>query len=464
MRINIVTGIVILAVLTSCVSPSPPRRSYEVLEPGLPRVDSGSLLFAGPDGNLYTILEGQEEVRQVTTDATSDSLALRYSGYTWAGDDIVYMTQERDEDGSVGTSMFRTAPTGTPKRIFRQAGYAPFFLYPTLDGTRVGYLGSQAGLGGYIMGSVDLETGDRLLHGRGQPFYSAWAPDGQSLLVHVGTPARDSSLALQSVAKATDELPETDRLELEAGFFQSPAYAPDGRSIAVVLEGSDGETGIHLLDPMGNDLGRLFPVRGSVSLGWAPNGSRMAFLDAVAPIGSNLAGPLSIIGRGNRSPRVVSSRAVAFFWSPDSTRLVFFEPASYGQDSRQVRGFRVGLYDSLTQESRLLATIRPAPEFVSQFVPFFDQYIRAYTIWSPDGRLVALNTLAVTGERLVVVVDTEANPQPRDFRVSAGRISEGDSSSLGITTPEGIPHRVLAYGTLPFFSPHEAVGAQPTTE
>jgi hypothetical protein len=450
MKTKIVAGIAFLAVLVGCMSPAAPRRSYDVLESGLPRVDSGSLVFIGPDSNLYSIIEGEEQVRQVTTAASGDSLALRYSGYAWAGDEIVYMTQERGEDGGVDTAMFRSTPTGVPERVFRQAGYAPFFLYPTLDGTRVGYLGSQAGIGGYVMGSVDLETGDRVVHGRGQPFYSAWAPDGESLLVHVGTPARGSRLSLQSIDEADDQLPEVDRLALTAGFFQAPAYAPDGRSIAVVLEGSDGESGIHLLDPMGTDLGRLVSVRGSVSLGWAPNGSRIAFLDGVAPIGSNLAGPLAIIGRGNRSPRIVSSRAVAFFWSPDSTKLVFFEPASFEQGSRQVRGFRVGLYDSLTQDSRLVASIRPAPEFVAQFIPFFDQYIRAYTIWSPDSRLVVLNTLAVTGERLVAVVDTQANPQPRNFRVS-----NHDSSSFGITTPEGIPHRVLAFGTLPFFSPNE---------
>jgi TolB protein len=446
--------------MLGCASPAPPRTSYDVLQPGEPRLASGSLLFLGPDGNVYTILENENQVRQVTTEAEANSQVLRYSGYTWVDHDIVYVSQKQTETGSIDSAMYRTSPLGRPERLFTEPGSAPFFLNPSPTGDRIGYLGSREGADGYVMASVDLQSKRRVLHGQGSPFYAAWAPDGRSLVTHVGQPLGEegSDLTVQRVAELDRASPEVEPLALTPGFFQTPAYSPAGDAVAVVLDTDGGGTAIHLLDPSGENNGRLIPVRGAVSFAWSPNGSQFAYLDGVIPSGVRLAGPLSIIGRRARSPRVVSNQALAFFWSPDGTKLLYLEPAENQEDGERPLRYRVGLYEALTGESRLLATIRSSPEFVSQFLPFFDQYIRSYTIWSPDSTLVALNTLAVTGERLVVLVDTDTTGGFDGFRVSYApdiEVQENDGSSLGIVTPEGISFRVLAYGTIPFFSPHE---------
>lgn len=437
-------------VLASCAS-APVE--YPVLQTGEPELTSGSLAFLGPDGNLYTLLQDEDTVRQITTDATADSLDLRYSGYAWVGEQIAYVAQLEPgrEDAS---SRFSVAqPGGDSRVLFSRDGISPFFLYPSPDGERVGYLGGQRGTGGFVMASVDITSGETTIHGRGQPFYSAWSPDGSELLTHVGTPTgRSTGSRLTLRDSATDGYDGGRVLDLVTGRFQTPAYAPNGESIAVVLANEEDGSGIHLLGADGSDAGRIASVNGAASLGWAPNGSQIAFIDGLIPAGTGLAGPLAVVGGSRRDPRLISRFAVAFFWSPDSTKLLYLEPFAL-EGGGQI-GYRVGLYRSFDGESQIIATIRPAPEFVQQIIPFFDQYSRAYSIWAPDSRNVVLNTLAETGERVIMLVDTESSVGGDSFRVSFTPVQSQDESAanLGIIAPEGVSFRPLFYGTVPFFS------------
>ena len=58
---------------------------------------------------------------------------------------------------------------------------------------------------------------------------------------------------------------------------------------------------------------------------------------------------------------------------------------------------------------RKLATFTPAPSFLTQFLPFFDQYARSHRLWSPDGRALVLSTLD-GGRRRLVVVPVDGGP------------------------------------------------------
>ncbi len=76
-------------------------------------------------------------------------------------------------------------PGNSTKRLFSQQSFAPFYLYATRDGSRVSYLGSEQNTGRQLMGSVELQSGKRISHGSGQPFYVAWSPDSSKLLFFV---------------------------------------------------------------------------------------------------------------------------------------------------------------------------------------------------------------------------------------------------------------------------------------
>ncbi len=458
---KILFGVVIASVLlVGCATAVP----YPVLESGPPLLESGSIVFTGIDGNLYVAESGRDVFIQLTRDATpasaataDGSSALRYPAYAWAADRVVYATQEYSASGDVSSTMFAVRPGDRARRLFSQDGLAPFFLYPTPNGDRVGYLGNEAGNPALLMGSVDLESREQVVHGRGQPFYSAWSPDGSSILTHVGNPLSraGSRLALQSVDDEWTAGHATIPLDLTAGYFQSPAYAPDGSSIAVVLRNESG-AGIHLLGTGGENRGRLVQLRGSAgSVAWSPSGNRLAYIDGVYSRLGALIGRLFVARIGARSPRLVSETAIAHFWAPDGTRLLYFEPFVIGGSSGDQIGYRVAVYSLLDDSSRTIATIRPAPAFVRQIVPFVDQYETGYTLWSPDSRLVVLNTLAVNGQSVVHLVDTETLVAGDSFRVSYWTTQNRDGSALGLVPAEGIRARALAVGSLPFFSRSE---------
>ncbi len=433
------------------------QAEYPVLQTGEPLLSSGSLAFLGPDGNLFALLQDESSVLQITDDASPDSLDIRYSGYAWVGERLVYVAQDQPGREEASARFSVATPGERPTQLFSEPGISPFFLYPSPDGSRVGYLGGQRGTGGFVMSSVDVETGERITHGRGQPFYSAWSPDGSRLLTHAGAPTGRTDGSQLTLRDAdADGMDKGERLNLATGRFQTPDFSPNGESIAVVLADETDGAGIHLLDREGEDAGRIASIRGAASLGWAPNGSQIAYIDGLVPAGTSLGGPLAVVGGSRREPRLLSRLAVAFFWSPDSTKLLYLEPFQLSEGSNQL-GYRVGLYRTFDADSQIIATIRPAPEFVQQFIPFFDQYNRGYSIWAPDSRNVVLNTLASTGERVIILVDTESSINGESFRVRYTPVQEQDESAanLGVVVPDGVSFRPLFYGTVPFFSLQE---------
>ncbi|MFW5744664.1 MAG: hypothetical protein ACOC2D_15420 [Spirochaetota bacterium] len=446
---RILLAVVASALLVGCTTVD----TVPVLETGDPELESGSLVFTGSDGNLYVAEAGRADLVRLTDGADLESGSLRYSAYAWAGESVVYATQEADETGSVGTTLYTVRPGERARELFRDEGFAPFFLSPSPGGSRVGYLGGRRGASGFAMGSVQLETGNRTDHGIGQPFYATWSPDDTTLVTHIGSPGSrvGSRLALQTLGSDGESVRSAIDLGLDTGLFQTPDYAPDGSRIAVVL-GDGEESGIHILDETGNDLGRLVTLDGSAaSVAWSPTGNRLAYLDGLYTRSGALAGRLYVVGFGSRQPQVVSDLAIAHIWSPDATRLLYFEPFSAQGPGSNALAYRVVVYSIITGESTVVASIRPAPAFLAQIVPFIDQYERGYTLWSPDSRLVALNTLGADGVQYVHLLDTETYEADAAFRVSYQLAQDVPPELLGIAPADGIRTRAIAEGTIPFF-------------
>lgn len=446
---RILLAVAASALLAGCAT----VETVPVLEGGDPALESGSLVFTGSDGNLYVADAGRDDLIRLTDDADLESGALRYSAYAWAGDAVVYATQETDPTGSIGTTLTAVRPGERPRELFRDEGFAPFFLSPSPDGSRIGYLGGRAGTPGFAMGSVDLESGGRIDHGVGQPFYAAWSPDGGSLVTHIGPPGTrmGSRLAIQTLGGDDGAVARAVDLGLDAGVFQTPDYAPDGSRIAVVLGDPEG-SGIHLLDESGDDLGRLVTLEGTAaSVAWSPTGNRLAYLDGVFTRTGALAGRLYVAGFGSSRPELVSEIAIAHFWSPDGTKVLYFEPFEARGPGSNALAYRVVVYSIIDGESTVVASMRPAPAFVAQIVPFVDQYERGYTLWSPDSRLVALNTLGANGSQYVHLLDTETYEAGEAFRVSYRLVQEVPPELLGIAPAEGVRTRAIAEGTNPFF-------------
>jgi hypothetical protein len=73
---------------------------------------------------------------------------------------------------------------------------------------------------------------------------------------------------------------------------------------------------------------------------------------------------------------VESATAIAFSWDPSGQRLLILEVTDAG-------GFRWRVWEG--GQSTVFTDFLPAPGFLRDLVPFFDQYAQSMTLWSPGG-------------------------------------------------------------------------------
>lgn len=455
MRLKISSFLIlaILMVLAGCAT----AVSIRLLEFGEPAMESGSIVFTGIDGNLYVAEPEQEALVALTTEAETGR--LEYPAYAWSGAHVVYAAQEVTASGRGATTFYAHRPGERPEEIASLRDTAAFYLYPTPDGRRVSYL-SGSPSGAFVMGSVGIDAGDIIEHGRGQPFYWAWSPDGDTAVTHTGSPNQRGGSALAFSGLTSDGAArEPERISHRPGTFRAPAFLPDGRGAAVVLSVA-GRQGIYVVTDGGTPVGPIAPTRGAVSMAWSPNGRRLAYVDgAVVPPGA-IAGALRIVSPGTGESRRVSDEAIAYFWSPDSTQLLFFEPFLIPQTQGVAVGLQMGVYSLLTDSVRMVTRFLPTSAWFGRILPFVDQYQRGTTIWSPDSRTVVIDAIGPEGLPVVYLVDPGSGEPPaspttgrtaRAYTV-ASRLPVQDTAPLSMAGPQGGLFRAIAVGTVPFFS------------
>ncbi len=441
-------ALLLILVVTGCQTVS----DIPLFETGEPSLDAGSLVWKGVDGHLYVATAGQDFLTRITEKPDTDD-GISYTAYAWAGEQLVYAAQEISRAGLPEAVIYSVMPGKRPRPILRRTGAASFFLYPNPDGSRVAYLGARSGQDGYVLNSVSIDGSELVMHGTGRPFYSAWSPDGTQLLTHIGLPGGTpaSYVQFQSVAELVSGAPMHPPLDLTMGPFQTPAFAPDGKSVALVLN-REGVNAIYAVSTDGGQATRLRGLEGAAALAWSPGGNRLAFIDGRYNLTGGVVGKLWVTDQHDGTIDLISERTAGFFWSPDGTKLLFLEPAVISADgANSVLLYRVGVYHTFEGRVDILGSMRPASEFVRQIMPFFDQYHRAYTIWSPDSRLVALSAVAQNGAPVVHLVDTELRRSGNDFSV-AYRVPVQTSRGAGFFALEGVSSRILGLGTIPFFN------------
>jgi hypothetical protein len=144
----------------------------------------------------------------------------------------------------------------------------------------------------------------------------------------------------------------------------------------------------------------------------------------VSPIG--IVGALSVIDMGAEEPVIGATPigdALAFFWSPDGESILTLSPR-FGGGGRGLF-LEIQVLDVSSGQASSYGAVRPAPAFVRGVVPFYDQYQRSVTPWSPDSSAFVINA-----------IDQEGQPAAFVYRVG----SEVDPTRIG-------------GGVLPFWSP-----------
>jgi TolB protein len=176
-------------------------------------------------------------------------------------------------------------------------------------------------------------------------------------------------------------------------------------------------------------------------MSWSPAGNLLAFISPEERGRTNYYGPLRVLDPAAGKVQVFDPETVnAFFWSPDGRYIAAISVDSaqndlditafgpqkevQGKMSAQTRSLQLKLtvYDVVTGEGRVLFYFRPTSFFVTQFLPYFDQYALSHRLWSPQSDALVLP------------------------------VREGSSSQLYIIPLSGGQPRYLAEGSMPSWS------------
>ena len=327
----------------------------------------GRVVTTAPDGSGIEVLSAADDVAFQPIWST-DGTKVAYASIVEGGVTVV--------------------ETGSAARTHVTTDVSPFYLYWSPDNARIAALRNSAG--GIALEMVTVSGGDlaTTVVDTGAPYYLSWSPESDELVVHVGTDRLD----------VLDVSGEATPLDVPPGLFLAPHWVEPGIVSSrtnggvneLVLLGGDGEVQAIAVHP------------GAVTFASDPTGQRIAVqpiggdsqgdvIDAAFQAGPLLDEPLAserlqiIDIEAGAVSTVTDVPAVAFFWGPHGEQLLVLDIESEGR-----------LSWSVWRDGELTAgpEFTPDGSWTQSFLPFYDQYARSMTLWSPDG-----NAFAFPGER-----------------------------------------------------------------
>ncbi|MDX1664244.1 MAG: hypothetical protein R3272_10635 [Candidatus Promineifilaceae bacterium] len=405
-------------------------------------VPEGRIAFVSPRGHLGTVAPDGSNERIVSA---GDEIFL-FPAWSPDGQRLAAIG---GDDEQAGVYTFADVADSEGHLLYQSDEQAPVYLYWAPDSRRVSFIaGTEADDGfGLYLAPADGSEESRLL-ATGQPFYWDWMGDGERLLIHSGSVSRDAQLAFVDVAAgaAGDNL-------ARPGFFQAPVASADDRFVAYGEYESVSERWLVVREQDGREAVRL-PHEGAIAMGWSPTGGELAFItppEEASPRMFDYFGPLQLVDAETGVTRTLAAGTVlGFFWSPDGRSIAYLTVADVGREQnaegapfRQTAAaeiipvraagvpvqqehpellFHLWLAEVEDGESRLLLTFQPVDLFLTQFLPFFDQYALSHRLWSPDSRALVLP------------------------------VQEGEASRIYVIAADGSGKRAVARGNMAFWS------------
>jgi TolB protein len=420
-RIRLLLAMLILITLLAGCLPEGVRLPESPLLSTLER-KSGLIVYVGADGNVYTIDQGGGEPTALTDDAQlqSGSPQKIYQLPAWSPNkqQVAFIGVTGTGNTPQGGTVYTAEADGSGlKEVFSSEDDIPFYLYWTPDGEGVSFITNSGAGSELLLHLSDVSEASSRVLDAASPMYWSWAPDSSQLLLHASGNSADARLSRLTLGEPVVE----EVLPLEPLLFQSPAWSPDGRSLLFAGRNEAGESGLLLLDQSGS-MRTLLEINAEkpLAFSWSPDGQRIAYVSTEAEEIQGLIGTLNVLTVDGSLETIttVDDLVVAFFWAPNGQEIAYFipgqAPVSDEPDAQTVLALSLRILDINSGESRDILTFRPSNAFLN-VIPFFDQYHRSATIWSPDSGNLIISALA--GEEsipqlFVVAASGTLNPRP----------------------------------------------------
>ena len=441
-------GVVLVLLMSGCAgTPTPveerPSPAVPEAHPEPPGEPLAEIAYIGPDGNIHTAdRHGRIRLRVTDRPAPSEEANLRYGAPRWSrgGEALAFLSFARGPAGSRSGLHAVSADGETSRTLVDRTRVAP--LYPAWSpGAEIlGFVGAEPGSSELDLRVVRGRTTDEPEPAaprtvvRGRPLY--WQFCGEErILAHVdGIRRYGGRVALFDAGTeggTDDARPTPPRIiEDDPTPFRTPACSPDGGDALVAAD----EGRLLAVDLETGEKTEIARAEGRVAFSYSPDGRYIAYTDGLLTRFGGIRGQLSLVRvreDGFDRPRIVEDApsVLAFFWSPDGSRLAYLQPAMDGEGSVELL-VALTVHDLAAGTSETVGPLQLTPLFANEVVYRFDQFARGSTRWAGDGSALALGLMDPAGRPAIYVIPMpETGRPPR--RVAAGDLPVWQPGSGG---------------------------------
>jgi Tol biopolymer transport system component len=415
-KIFLLTLIAILA--TSCL----PKDTQIPQSPLLPLLErkSGLIAYIGTDGNIYVTDQSGRSPFAVTDNAVipeSQASDFRYYQYpTWSADgkQVAFVSAEGAGGAQTSAGMFvYNVEDETTTKIFSSESEFPFYLYWSPDNDNVTFLSTSAAGRSLLLQSVPVGEGERVILDAGSPYYWSWAPDGNAMIVHMGSETSSTPEHLAFLQLDTGVI--EDGLDSNPAPFQAPAWSPNGERILYTRVNEEAKNEIVVADSTGEFQQSLAVFEFNTAFAWSPDSELVAYIEGTQTLDAGVIGKLHVVDLASSEDFFQAEDIFAVFWSPNSRKLAYFRPLlaqATDPSGEQQLLLQLNMLDTVSGESKELFTFAPTNQF-SSILPYFDQYHQSATIWSPDSNNLLLAFQDADGNPGIAVVAASGQLEPR---------------------------------------------------
>ncbi len=385
---------------------------------------ASQIVYIGNDMNLHVVDPSGQHKNQLTSDADAGN-TRRYDFPTWAPDGrhIAFVGITLRTAGSTTGTLYSIEPGGSNLHTLYTSDQAiPFYLYWAPDSRHLTFLTSK----NQDTLSLEVATDDGNNAAQeldsGSPLYWAWSPDARNMFVHVGGTRNDSDTAQVSMVPLSAP-PPPEPVISSPGEFLAPQWSSDGKSIYYSQQSDNGRQALMTADAQGKNARSLLNYDGRIAFAVSPHGDRVAYIATPSDLQLPTFGEVHVVGvDGKNDESLGNTHALALMWSPSGNRLAYLTVTKGGGNSAyRFQGqaqtgtgisLRWDVFDFDTHTTHSVAQFTATDTFLNM-LPFFDQYTRSATFWSPDStHLVYANAdTADNGSIWVADVVGSAAPQ-----------------------------------------------------